>query len=98
MSLIRVNGTEAVNSALKDGKDGWIFLITMSSCEIEILITISSSHLKIDTNLQNQVLITVCFCIKCSNSIKQHFKFYLKEIESYEYINGYMWCIDVVAI
>lgn len=31
MSLIRVRGTDAVNSALKDGKHGWILRITSTS-------------------------------------------------------------------
>lgn len=32
ISLIRVRGTDAVNSALKDGKHGWIFRMTRTSC------------------------------------------------------------------
>lgn len=32
ISLILVKGTDAVNSALKDGRDGWILRITRTSC------------------------------------------------------------------
>jgi len=35
MSLIRVRGTAAVNSALKEGKHGWIFRATSTSYEIK---------------------------------------------------------------
>ena len=46
MSLILVRGTDAVNSALKEGKHGWIFLATSTSYKIKAYTNLREANAK----------------------------------------------------